>query len=132
MLLPKMARDRTGRIILVSSEAYRFAAWGLSLDDLQLLRRSYTGIKAYGAGKLAQLLSMHLFARELSSCSVTINAMHPGMVRTETGKDNGRLYQWFKKTSSIKNPLQPIHRQKHCSTLEHRARWPKRVTASFI
>jgi retinol dehydrogenase 13 len=97
MLMPKYQRDRTGRIIFVSSEAYRFAVWGLDLEDLQWKRRRYSGIKAYGAGKLAQILSMHILARELAPYNVTINAMHPGMVRTETGKDNGRLYQWYKK-----------------------------------
>ncbi len=97
MLIPKYQRDRTGRILLVSSEAYRFAAWGLDLDDLQWKRRRYTGIKAYGAGKLAQILFMHLLSGELSPYDVTINAMHPGMVRTETGKDNGKWYQWYKK-----------------------------------
>lgn len=97
MLIPKYQRDRTGRILLVSSEAYRFAVWGLDLEDLQWKRRRYTGIKAYGAGKLAQLLFMHLLSVELAPYNVTINAMHPGMVRTETGKDNGRWYQWYKK-----------------------------------
>jgi len=97
MLMPKYQLDRTGRIILVSSEAYRFAAWGLDLEDLQWKRRRYSGLKAYGAGKLAQIQSMHILARELAACNVTINAMHPGMVRTESGKDNGRLYRWYKK-----------------------------------
>jgi len=97
MLMPKYQRDGTGRIILVSSEAYRFAVWGLDLEDLQWRRRRYAGVKVYGAGKLAQILSMHILARELAPYNVTINAMHPGMVRTETGKDNGRLYQWYKK-----------------------------------
>lgn len=97
MLVPKFERDRTGRIILVGSEAYRFAAWGLDLDDLQWVKRRYSGIKAYGSGKLAQLLFMHVFAEELTSFNVTINAMHPGMVRTRTGRDNGRLYQWYKR-----------------------------------
>ena len=97
MLMPKYRRDRTGRIILVSSEAYRFAVWGLDLEDLQWQRRRYSGLKAYGAGKLAQIQSMHILARELAPCDVTINAMHPGMVRTESGKDNGRLYRWYKK-----------------------------------
>jgi len=46
---------------------------------------------------------MHLLARELGPGNVTINAMHPGMVRTETGKDNGRLYQWYKKNIIDKN-----------------------------
>ena len=97
MLIPKYQRDQKGRILFVSSEAYRFAAWGLDLEDLQWRRRRYTGIKAYGAGKLAQLLFMHLLSSELSPYNVTINAMHPGMVRTDTGKDNSRLYQWYKK-----------------------------------
>ncbi len=96
-LMPKFSRDGRGRIIFVGSEGYRFAVWGLDLDDLQWERNRYSGLKAYGAGKLAQLLSMHILARELSPFGVTINAMHPGMVRTETGKDNGRFYQWYKK-----------------------------------
>ena len=97
MLLDKYRRDKTGRIIFVGSEGYRFAAWGLSLDDLQWEKMRYSGLKAYGAGKLAQLLSMHVIATALSPCNVTVNAMHPGMVRTGTGKDNGRFYQWYKK-----------------------------------
>ena len=97
MLIPKYRRDRAGRILLVSSEAYRFAAWGLDLEDLHWEKRRYTGIKAYGAGKLAQLLSMHLLSGELAPYQVTINAMHPGMVRTDSGKDNSRWYQWYKK-----------------------------------
>jgi len=107
MLIPKYQRDRTGRILLVSSEAYRFAAWGLDLDDLQWKRRRYTGIKAYGAGKLAQLLFMHLLSVELAPYGVTINAMHPGMVRTETGKDNGKWYQWYKKNIIDKRSASP-------------------------
>lgn len=98
MLIPKYQRDQTGRILLVSSEAYRFAAWGLDLDDLEWKKRHYTGIQAYGAGKLAQLLFMHLLSVELAPYQVTINAMHPGMVRTQTGRDNGKFYQWYKKT----------------------------------
>lgn len=97
MLIPKYRRDRTGRIIFVSSEAYRFAAWGLDLDDLQWNKRRYSGIKAYGAGKMAQIHSMHILAGQLDPLNVTIVAMHPGAVRTETGKDNGKFYQWYKK-----------------------------------
>lgn len=98
MLIPKFERDQAGRILIVSSEGYRFAAWGLDLEDLQWKTRRYTGNQAYGAGKLAQLLLMHLLSAELSPCGVTINAMHPGMVRTETGKNNGKFYRWYKKT----------------------------------
>ncbi len=96
-LMPKYQKDQTGRILLVSSEAYRFAAWGLDLNDLQWKKRHYTGIQAYGAGKLAQLLFMHILSAELTQYHVTINAMHPGMVRTQTGRDNGKFYKWYKK-----------------------------------
>ncbi len=97
MLLPKLKRDRAGRVLFVCSEAYRVMAWGLDLDDLQWERRRYSGIKGYGAGKIAQLLSMHRLAAELSPYGVTVNAMHPGMVRSESGKGNGPLYQWYKR-----------------------------------
>ena len=107
MLLEKFKKDRTGRVIFVGSEAYRFAAWGLDLDDLQWEKRRYAGIKAYGAGKLAQLLAMHRFAAELKPYGVTVNAMHPGMVRTETGKDNGRVYKWYKKNVIDSKSMSP-------------------------
>lgn len=92
----KLQRERRARIIFVSSEGYRFAVWGLRLDDLQWEKRRYTGLQAYGAAKLAQILSMHLLAQELQAGGVTVNAMHPGMVRTNTGRENKPLYRWFK------------------------------------
>lgn len=107
MLLEKFKKDGTGRVIFVGSEGYRFAVWGLDLDDLQWEKRRYTGLQAYGAGKLAQLLTMHRFAAELAPFGVTINAMHPGMVRTETGKDNGKLYQWYKKNIINNKSMSP-------------------------
>ncbi|MGC9358423.1 MAG: SDR family NAD(P)-dependent oxidoreductase [Anaerolineae bacterium] len=91
------AQHRT-RIILVSSEGYRFAVWGLRLHDLNWDRRRYTGIRAYGASKTAQLLTMMVFHDNLQGSGVTINAMHPGMVRTNTGRDNGPFYRWYKRT----------------------------------
>lgn len=93
----KMKRDGRGRILLVSSEGYRFAVWGLRLDDLHWTKRRYTGLQAYGAAKIAQLLTMHVLSGELAPCGVTVNAMHPGMVRTNTGHENSPLYRWFKR-----------------------------------
>jgi retinol dehydrogenase 13 len=107
MLTEKFRRDKAGRIIFVGSEGYRFAIWGLSLDDLQWRERRYSGLKAYGAGKLAQLLSMHLLAKDLAPYGVTVNAMHPGMVRTDAGKDNGRFYNWYKKNVIDRNSALP-------------------------
>ncbi|MEZ0395766.1 MAG: SDR family NAD(P)-dependent oxidoreductase [Anaerolineales bacterium] len=96
-LRQKLQRERRGRILFVSSEGYRFAVWGLRMDDLQWEKRRYSGLKAYGAAKLAQILTMHILARELTGSRVTVNAMHPGMVRTNTGHENGPLYRFFKR-----------------------------------
>ncbi|GAB4573379.1 MAG: SDR family oxidoreductase [Anaerolineae bacterium] len=96
LVLEKLKRNGRGRIILVNSEGYRFCAWGLRFDDLQWQKRRYSGLNAYGAAKLAQILSMHVLAQALEGSGVTVNAMHPGMVRSNSGHQNGRTYRWFK------------------------------------
>ena len=97
LLEAKLKSQRQARILLVNSEGYRFAVWGLRLDDLNWNARRYTGVRAYGASKLAQLLTMMVFHERYSGSGVTINAMHPGMVATNTGRDNGPLYKWYKR-----------------------------------
>lgn len=92
-LLPSLLARGRGRIIQVNSEGHRFS--GLNLGDLDWRRRPYLGLRAYGAAKTAQLLCMHEFARGLEGRGVTINAMHPGAVRSQVGLNNGPLYRWF-------------------------------------
>ena len=92
----KLKAQKKARVIMVNSEGHRFAAWGLRLDDLNWQKKRYTGLGAYGSAKLAQLLSMLVLDRSLRGSSVTINAMHPGAVKTGTGKENGRFYNRFK------------------------------------
>jgi retinol dehydrogenase-13 len=97
LLSEKLSSQENARIILVNSEGHRFAAWGLRLDDLNWEKRRYSGVKSYGSAKLAQLLAMLVFEEHFRSSGVTINAMHPGAVRSETGKENGAVYRWIKK-----------------------------------
>ncbi|TVQ17934.1 MAG: SDR family NAD(P)-dependent oxidoreductase [Spirochaetaceae bacterium] len=96
LLLDKLRSQSHGRVLLVNSEAHRFAPWGLHLDDLCWEQHRYSGLRSYGSAKLAQLLAMQTFVQLLSGCNVTVNAMHPGAVRTESGKENGALYKWYK------------------------------------
>ncbi len=97
LLGEKLKSQEKARIIMVSSEGHRFAAWGLRPDDLNWEKRRYSGLKSYGSAKLAQLLSMLIFAEYFKPSGVTINAMHPGAVRSETGQENGPVYRWIKK-----------------------------------
>ena len=97
LLMDTLKAQEGARIIMVSSEGHRFAAWGLRLDDVNWEKRRYSGLKSYGSAKTSQLLSMLVFAEHFRTSGVTINAMHPGAVKTETGQENGPLYRWWKK-----------------------------------
>lgn len=107
ILMDKLKSQVNARIILVNSEGHRFAAWGLKLDDLNWERHRYSGLKSYGSAKLAQLLSMIVFNEHFQNTGVSINAMHPGAVKTDTGQENGPAYRWFKRNfvdKSLKSP----------------------------
>jgi NAD(P)-dependent dehydrogenase (short-subunit alcohol dehydrogenase family) len=96
-LREKLKNQKNGRILFVNSEAYRFAAFGIHMDDLTWSKHKYSGIKSYGTAKMAQLLSMIKFNEYFQGSHITINAMHPGNVRTNSGQRNGWLYKIFKK-----------------------------------
>jgi NAD(P)-dependent dehydrogenase (short-subunit alcohol dehydrogenase family) len=97
LLIDKLKSQDNARIVLVNSEGHRFAAWGLRLDDLNWEKRRYTGLKSYGSSKLSQLLTMIVFNDHFKESGVSINAMHPGAVKTETGQENGPIYRWYKR-----------------------------------
>jgi NAD(P)-dependent dehydrogenase (short-subunit alcohol dehydrogenase family) len=105
--MDKLISQGNARIIMVNSEGHRFAAWGLRLDDLNWERRRYSGLKSYGSAKIAQLLSMIVFDEHFQKTGVSINAMHPGAVKTDTGRENGPVYRWFKRNfidKSLRSP----------------------------
>lgn len=107
LLMDKLKSQENARIIMVSSEGHRFAAWGLRLDDLNWEKRRYSGLKSYGSAKLAQLLSMIVFNEHFQKTGISINAMHPGAVKTDTGQENGPVYRWFKRNfidKSLRSP----------------------------
>ncbi len=95
LLLGRLKASAPARIIQVNSQGHRFH--GLDPDDLNWERRHYTGLRGYGASKTAQLMTVWELADRLEGSGVTINAMHPGSVRSNIGANNGRLYRTFKK-----------------------------------
>jgi NAD(P)-dependent dehydrogenase (short-subunit alcohol dehydrogenase family) len=74
------------RIVNVSSIAH-YGGW-IVFDDLQLTRL-YIGMFAYAQSKLANVLHAYELARRLEGTGVTANALHPGAVRTNFGKNDG-------------------------------------------
>jgi NAD(P)-dependent dehydrogenase (short-subunit alcohol dehydrogenase family) len=95
LLLNNIIQSEQGRIIQVNSQGHRFG--GLRMDDLDWQRRPYIGLRAYGASKTAQLMTVMTLSQLLEETNVTVNAMHPGGVRTNIGRNNGLLYRaWMR------------------------------------
>jgi NAD(P)-dependent dehydrogenase (short-subunit alcohol dehydrogenase family) len=80
LLLDKVKASAPARIVTVASMAHHRAAF--DIDDLNWERRKYSGIGAYGATKLANILFTRELARRLEGTSVTANCLHPGVVAT--------------------------------------------------
>ena len=83
---PLAAADGTARVVVVASDAHKFARRGLDFDDLNAERR-YRFMYAYGASKLANMLFMRELARRWKDRGVTVNAVHPGFVATRLARD---------------------------------------------
>lgn len=107
ILKEKLKEQGKARIVFVNSEGHRFAVWGIGLHDPIYEKRRHSGLGSYGVAKTAQLLSMIKFAEYFEGSGVTINAMHPGNVKTNSGSQNGRIYRWYKRNlidRSAKDP----------------------------
>lgn len=85
LLLNELKISAPARIVNVSSAAHLRAH--LNLDDLQG-RTQYSGYRAYGQSKLANLYFTYELARRLKGTGVTANALHPGFVHTNFGRNN--------------------------------------------
>lgn len=95
LLQEKLLSSAPARIIQVSSQGHRFG--GLDIDDLNWEHRPYKGLQSYGASKTAQMLTVWEFADRLKGTGVTINAVHPGEVKTNIGMNNELIYRLYKR-----------------------------------
>ena len=85
LLLDKLKANAPARIVNVSSRMHRNAR-DFGFDDFQFTR-SYSVAKAYSRTKLYNVLFTRELARRLAGSGVTANALHPGMIQTDIGKD---------------------------------------------
>ncbi|KAI8470993.1 MAG: hypothetical protein J3K34DRAFT_418672 [Monoraphidium minutum] len=85
MLLPKLQQNPGPvRIVNVASAAHAFGK--IDFDSFRK-PKDYKEWPFYGQSKLANILFTYELARRLSSPgSPTVNALHPGVVRTELGR----------------------------------------------
>lgn len=79
LLLDRVEASAPARIVNVASVGHRRG--DLDFDDLQY-ERGYHIMKAYNRSKLANVVFTLELARRLAGKNVTVNCLHPGVVRT--------------------------------------------------
>ena len=91
LLLGRLRAGDGSRVINVTSVGHHAARRGMRFDDLQS-ERHYEAMEAYCRSKLANVLFTRQLAKRLAGDSggitpVTVNAVHPGPVRSSFGMD---------------------------------------------
>ncbi|MFC0332208.1 SDR family oxidoreductase [Paenibacillus sepulcri] len=82
LLLDALARAPQGRVVVVSSNAYK--AGHIHWSDPHLTK-GYVFWRSYAQSKLANILFTKELARRLKETRVTANCLHPGAVATQIG-----------------------------------------------
>lgn len=85
-LRDRLVASAPARIVSTASVAHQGSS--LDFDDLQGAK-SYSGWKAYGRSKLANILFTRELARRLAGTGAAANCLHPGLVATRFGDSSG-------------------------------------------
>lgn len=85
MFAKRLADSTDPRIVNVAS----YWAGGLNLDDLEFKRRGYDNDAAYRQSKQADRMLTVAFAKRLKPLGISVNACHPGDVKSRLSNDLG-------------------------------------------
>ena len=88
LLLDTLKASAPARIVSVASEAQ--SSGHINFDDL-MGTKQYRPWVAYAQSKLANVMFTYALARQLAGSGVTVNAVHPGAVRSGFGGDYGGI-----------------------------------------
>lgn len=91
LLLDTLQASAPARIINVATKTMGLK---LDLDDL-MLEKGYSFMTAMGRTKLALILFTVELARRLEGTGVTVNAMHPGVMKTELLDELPKPMTWL-------------------------------------
>jgi len=89
LLLGILKKSSPSRIINVTSGMHYGT---INFDDIEF-KRKFSGAKAYRQSKLGVILFTRLLAKKLEGTGVTVNVVHPGMNKTDLGRDAGSFSQ---------------------------------------
>jgi len=89
LLLDILKKSSPSRIINVTSGMHYGT---INFDDIEF-KQKFSGAKAYRQSKLGLILFTRLLAKKLEGTGVTVNCVHPGMNKTNLGRDAGGFSQ---------------------------------------
>ncbi len=90
-LLEQVKQADAGRIVIVSSAAHAMAVkGGIDFDNLDA-SYDYSPWRFYGQSKLANVLTARYLSAQMKGHQVTVNALHPGIIKTNLARDAGGL-----------------------------------------
>lgn len=112
LLADRLRSSAPARVVNVASAAH--AGNVVDLGDLEGVR-GYGGYRAYGRSKLELILLTRELARRFGGTGVTVNALHPGFIRSGFGQNNGggtafaiRLAGWVGAKSLERGAMTPV------------------------
>ena len=83
-LLDRLTDD--GRVVMLSSAAHKGAPkGGIAFDNLDG-KKGYSGMRAYGQSKIANILFARGLAKRFEGTKRTANAVHPGVIHTNLAR----------------------------------------------
>jgi len=92
LLLDALKASAPARIVNVASSAEAFGT--INFDDL-MLEKHFTAMHAYGQSKAANIIFTYELAKKLAGTGITVNSVHPGVVRTNFGAQSGGFFRIF-------------------------------------
>lgn len=98
LLLDTLKASAPSRIINVSASQHERGR--LDFEDLNMAKK-YNGNKSYANAKLAMVMFTYDLAKRLEGTGVTVNAVSPGLVKTNLALDSGGLITFSKKFIDI-------------------------------
>ncbi len=121
LILDNIKAAGKARIVNLSSIAHK-STRELNLDDINYEKDEYGGWKAYSRSKYCNILFTKELAKRLEKDGITVNAVHPGGVRTEIAEKNAN---WFTKLGWIVMKPFMITVEKGAATSIHLASSPE-------
>ncbi|GBP27237.1 hypothetical protein EVAR_77251_1 [Eumeta japonica] len=105
LLVPLMRKSAPSRIVNVSSTGHKIS--NIDVTDLNMTKTNPNHLWAYGKTKLCNVLMAVELARRLEGTGVIANSCHPGVVKTDIGRNNVSTFGVEKMVELLMSPITP-------------------------